>query len=124
MNDASTVCHNIDLSTSELITKALEKGEGVLSANEALTANTGMRTGRSPKDRFIVKDKQTEDSVDWNAINQPFKSEHFESLWQRASEYLGNKECYISHLWVGAEPLYSLPVKLISELAWHNLFGQ
>jgi phosphoenolpyruvate carboxykinase (ATP) len=123
MNDV-TICQNIDLSTSKLIAKALERGEGVLSANQALAVKTGKRTGRSPKDRFIVNDEQTENTVDWNNINQPFSPENFNSLWQRACNYIDERESFISHLWVGAEPRYTLPVKVISELAWHALFGQ
>ncbi len=124
MNDTIAISQHIDLSASELITKALEREEGVLSANEALTVNTGKRTGRSPKDRFIVKDEQTAETVDWNAINQPFDSKDFDSLWQKAKDFLENNEFFISHLWVGAEPQYALPVKVMTELAWHNLFGQ
>ncbi len=124
MNDVATDRCCIDLSPEELINKALERGEGVLSADEALTVNTGKRTGRSPKDRFIVKDAMTDDTVDWNQINQPFEKVHFDSLWARASAMLEGKEHFISHLQVGAEARYSLPVTVISELAWHNLFAR
>lgn len=124
MNDVMTVGENIDLSVSELIDKALIRQEGELSANEALTVNTGPRTGRSPRDRFIVKDNQTRDTVDWNTINQPFSTDDFNNLWQRASDYIEDKEYFVSQLFVGADPHYSLPVKVVSELAWHNLFAQ
>jgi phosphoenolpyruvate carboxykinase (ATP) len=124
MNDVITDRHNIDLSAPELINKALDRGEGVLSANEALTVNTGKRTGRSPKDRFIVKDLLTGDTVDWNQTNQPFQKEHFDSLWNRAYQQLQENEHFISHLRVGAQARYALSVKVISELAWHNLFVQ
>lgn len=122
MNDVISDHRCIDLSSEELITKALERGEGVLSADEALTVNTGKRTGRSPKDRFIVKDALTADTVDWNQINQPFEKAHFDSLWARATAIVETKEHFISHLYVGAEPRYALPVTVISELAWHSLF--
>lgn len=124
MNDVTAVRHNVDLLPSELIDKALYRGEGVLSSNEALTVNTGKRTGRSPRDRFIVKDAMTAETVDWNNINQPFNRQDFERLWERAYEFIEDKEYFISHLWVGAEPRYALPVTVISELAWHNLFAQ
>src|SRR5262245_22852911 len=110
MNDVVVANQNIDLSAAELIEKALLRNEGVLSSNEALTVNTGSRTGRSPKDRFIVKDSQTENTVDWNNINQPFDPADFDALWQRANDYIEDKDHFVSHLWVGAEPHYALPV--------------
>lgn len=124
MNDIVTDRPNIDLTVEELINKALDRNEGVLSANEALTVNTGRRTGRSPKDRFIVKDAKTAPVVDWNQINQPFDQENFQKLWQKAEDLINAKEHFVSHLFVGAEPTYALPVKVITELAWHNLFVQ
>lgn len=124
MNDVTTIRDNVDLPPAELIVKALQLGEGVLSSNEALTVNTGKRTGRSPKDRFIVKDALTADTVDWNNINQSFNKQDFDKLWDKASDTLADKEHFVSHLFVGADPRYTLPVKVISELAWHNLFAQ
>lgn len=110
------------LSPNQLIEIALERGEGTLCANQALVAVTGKRTGRSPKDRFIVKDFSTEHEVDWGNVNQPIDSEKFEALWERAYDYLKNKEVFISNLQVGADPQYGLPVTAITELAWHQLF--
>ncbi|MBA2655245.1 MAG: phosphoenolpyruvate carboxykinase [Gammaproteobacteria bacterium] len=124
MNDVTTLGRNVDLPAAELVDKAILREEGVLSANEALTVNTGARTGRSPRDRFIVKDAETTNSVDWNNINQPFERANFDRLWASASDFLEDKEHFVSHLWVGAEPTYALPVTVITELAWHNLFAQ
>lgn len=115
----------INLSTSELVNMALARKEGVLAANQALTVTTGARTGRSPKDRFIVKDTLTENTVDWNTINQPVSPEKFSALWQRASDYLQAKECaFVSYLQIGAAEKFALTVKVKTELAWHNLFTQ
>jgi phosphoenolpyruvate carboxykinase (ATP) len=111
-----------DLPADELIAHALARKEGILAANQALLVTTGARTGRSPKDRFIVKDKHTEHEVDWNAINQPFPEDQFNQLWQRACDYLTAREHYVSHLEVAASKHHQLPVKVITELAWHNLF--
>ncbi len=112
-----------DLSPDELIKLALSLGEGELASNGALAVKTGVRTGRSPKDRFIVKDSVTQDKVDWNAINQPISSEKFTALWKKAIDYLNQKQNYfVSHFQVGAEKAYQLPVKVITELAWHTLF--
>lgn len=113
----------IDLTPAELADAALTRGEVVRSATGALTAVTGKRTGRSPKDRFIVRDATTEETVDWGTINQPIESARFENLWQQAEFYLQGRAVYVSHLQVGADPQYGLPVTVVTELAWHNLFA-
>lgn len=107
-----------------LLQYAITHHEGVLSQNGALTVTTGKRTGRSPKDRFIVKDKNTENTVDWGAINQPISSDIFHALWKRAEEYLSNKKYFVSHLQVGADDTLCLPVKVITETAWQHIFTQ
>lgn len=113
---------HVQLSVEELINISLKRKEGVLASNKALTVKTGKRTGRSPKDKFIVKDNLTTDTVDWGTINQPISAEKFENLWQRAVAHLTDKEVFISHLKVGADEQLGLPVTVITELAWHNLF--
>lgn len=115
---------HINLSTKELVEMALARGEGELAANGALVVNTGKRTGRSPKDRFIVKDKITETTVDWNNINQPLEAEQFQALWQKAHDYIQTKDRFISYLRVGAHEQLGIKVKVITELAWQNLFAQ
>ncbi len=112
-----------NLSASELVNMALTRKEGVLAANQALNVTTGPRTGRSPKDRFIVKDEVTKNSVDWNTINQPIDPEKFTALWQLAEKYLHQKDCsFVSYLQVGADARHTLTVKVSTELAWHTLF--
>lgn len=119
----NTVKFELNLSTKELIEKALARNEGVLAANQALNVTTGVRTGRSPKDRFIVQDATTEKTVDWNNINQPISTEKFTALWQRATAYLRQLDtAFVSYLQVGAEEKFALTVKVTTELAWHNLF--
>ena len=112
-----------DLPIAELVDMAVQRQEGVLAANKALTVTTGKRTGRSPKDRFIVQDAETLNTVDWGAINQPFPAGSFQNLWQRAERYLSDKDKFVSHLQVGADPVHYLPVTVITEYAWHNLFA-
>lgn len=115
---------HIDLSTQELVKIALERQEGTLSANGSLVVTTGKRTGRSPNDKFIVKDSLTTDTVEWGTINQPLASEQFNRLWQRTLDYLKDKEVFIAHLEVGADKTYTLPTQVITETAWHNLFAR
>lgn len=112
-----------DLSVDELIQQALKKGEGKLSSTGALAVTTGKRTGRSPKDRFIVKDAETADQVQWGNVNQSIVQGVFDQLWNRANSYLSKRPIYVSHLQVGADENYFLPVQVITEFGWHNLFA-
>jgi phosphoenolpyruvate carboxykinase (ATP) len=114
-----------NLTAKELIDMALARNEGVLAANQALNVTTGPRTGRSPKDRFIVKNEITANTVDWNAINQPISPEKFDALWSRVENALWGKDiAFVSYLKVGAEEKFALTVKVITELAWHTLFAR
>ncbi len=114
----------IDLSTDELLKLALERNEGVVAANGAFRVTTGKRTGRSPKDRFIVKEQGTENAIDWGKVNQPIALEQFNRLWEKAENYIQGKTHFISHLRVGADDVNYLPVKVITETAWHNVFAR
>ena len=115
---------HVNLSIKELVEAALARNEGELASNHALVAKTGARTGRSPKDRFIVRDEVTESTVDWNATNQPINTEKFDALWEKASSYIASlNEHFVSDLKVGAHETLGVPVKVITELAWHNLFA-
>lgn len=112
----------VDLTSEELLALALDRGEGELSAEGALNVNTVPRTGRSPKDRFIVKDENTASQVAWGPINQPFEPAKFEALWKKAQAYIEKKDQFISHLRVSADEEHTVNVTVITELAWHNLF--
>ncbi|MBW5802766.1 phosphoenolpyruvate carboxykinase [Coxiella endosymbiont of Ornithodoros amblus] len=113
----------INLSPNELIQHAVKNSEGVLSSSGALAVTTGKRTGRSPKDRFIVKDEQTADQVAWGNINQPVEQCTFDQLWEKTLRYLSERAVYISYLQVGADDNHFLPLKVVTEFAWHNLFA-
>src|SRR3990167_4816417 len=115
---------HVNLTVKELVDAALVRGEGELASNQALVVKTGARTGRSPKDRYIVRDQATEYSVDWNNINQEISTDKFDALWQKASDYLdATSEHFVSYLKVGAHDTLGVPVKVMTELAWHNLFA-
>lgn len=115
---------HIDLTVAQLVEYALKNNEGQLTDQKALCVQTGKRTGRSPKDRFIVKDAQHQSQIDWGNINQAISPEVFERIWQKATTHIGSKEHFISHLFVGAEPKHQVMVRVITELAWHNLFAK
>jgi len=113
-----------DLSVDALLEEAVRRGEGKIAANGALCVETGKRTGRSPLDRFIVCDDTTRDTVDWGKVNQQFDPEQFEKLWNKAKTYLESRDHFIAHLHVGADAEYALPVTVMNEYAWHNLFAK
>ncbi len=116
-----SIHHN--LSPSQLIEIAVQREEGRLADNGALVVETGERTGRSPKDRFIVEENDSKEQIDWGAVNQPFDAAKFDALWQRVGEYLSEQDIFVSDLHVGASKEHYLPVQINTEYAWHCLFG-
>ncbi|GAA4385628.1 phosphoenolpyruvate carboxykinase (ATP) [Hymenobacter koreensis] len=112
----------LNLTPAELVEEALRNGEGTLTDTGALMADTGKFTGRSPKDRFVVRDANTEDSVWWGDINIPFDADKFDQLHQKMVAYLADKKIYVRDAMAGAHPDYELKLRVVNELAWHNLF--
>ncbi|MCP3674922.1 MAG: phosphoenolpyruvate carboxykinase [Gammaproteobacteria bacterium] len=117
--------HHMDLNSTELVEHALQRNEGRLASNGAFTVETGTRTGRSPLDRFIVKESSTETDVDWGPINRPFEEDKFNKLWSKVEDYLFSQEShYVANLHVGSDPKHYLPLKVSTETAWQNLFAR
>lgn len=114
----------VNLSTAELIEHALRRGEGVLTADGALNVSTGKYTGRSPSDKFIVRDPSIEDKIDWGPVNQPISPEVFDRLYHRVQAYLQGRPVYVFDGYAGADPDYRLPIRVTTEFAWHNLFAR
>ena len=112
-----------NLSPFHLIEQALIREEGRLTDTGALSVTTGSRTGRSPKDRFIVRDAMTELAVDWGGVNQPFPHGLFEALWNRAEGWLAQRDRFVGHFHVAAHEQHYLPVAVHTETAWHGLFA-
>jgi phosphoenolpyruvate carboxykinase (ATP) len=112
-----------ELSAAALAELAVLRGEGQFAANGAIVVETGFRTGRSPKDRFLVDEPGTAESIDWGSVNQPIAPEVFEALWDRVQVHLADTDTFVSHLHVGADPEHYLPIEVTTEYAWHALFG-
>lgn len=110
------------LPPEELIKQAIEKGEGILSNTGAMVIDTGEFTGRSPKDRFIVKDKLTIDTIDWNDFNIPIEEHYFDSLYRKVMNFLDNKKIWVRDCYACANPAYRLNIRVINENPCCNLF--
>jgi phosphoenolpyruvate carboxykinase (ATP) len=114
-----------NLPPARLVEAAVRRREGMLAESGALVAKTGKRTGRSPKDRFVVDDEVTHDKVDWGAVNKPFSTKAFETILDKATGYLSNlEEFYVVDAYAGADPRYRLNVQVAAEYAWHALFAR
>lgn len=112
-----------NLSPAELTEDTIIKGEGVLTDTGALAVDTGEFTGRSPKDRFIVCDSKTENSVWWGDINIKFAPEKFDLLFDKISAYLTGREVYVRDAYACADDNYKLNIRVVTELPWQNLFA-
>lgn len=113
-----------NLNTAELVEGAVKNGEGHLTDTGALMCDTGKFTGRSPQDRFIVKDAYTEDKVWWGKINKPVSPESFDKLHSKMISFLEGKTVYVRDAYAGADKTHRLKLRVINTLAWHNLFCQ
>ncbi len=111
------------LSSSELHELALDKDMGKEASSGALAVNTGEFTGRSPKDRFIVKDEITSDRIWWGDINIPFASDDFDKLYDKVIQYLNEKELYVRDCYACADDDYRLNIRVINEYPWSNMFA-
>ena len=112
-----------NLTAPELYERAIERGEAHIAAGGALVALTGQHTGRSAGDKFIVRDEASEPNVWWDA-NKAMSPAAFDALYQSMLAYAEKRELFVQDLFGGADPTHRLPVRVITELAWHSLFIQ
>jgi len=112
-----------NLSPATLIEQALARNEGQLAANGAFCAMTGSHTGRSPKDKFIVSNEEHVDEIWWGDINQPMEQEAFDTVRRSLADYLQGRDVFVHDAAAGADPRYRMPIQIITELAWHDLFA-
>src|SRR2546421_464641 len=115
---------NWNLSPAELVEHAIVRKEGELAANGAFAATTGSHTGRSPKDKFIVSNEENAAKIWWGDNNHPMSQENFDAVRSSLSAYLQGRDVYVLDAAAGADPDYRMPIQVITELAWHNLFAR
>ena len=113
-----------NLSPPILYEHAARRREGEIGAGGSFVARTGVHTGRSPKDKYIVEEPGTKETVWWGPINQPVGPERFHSMHERMLAYFQGKEVFVQDLYAGADPEYRLPVRVVSDSAWHSLFSR
>lgn len=110
-----------DLPIAELLEVAIRRREGTMSANGAFNAITAPRTGRSPKDKFIVRSGEAERLVWWD-YNAPYDSDRFDLLFSKVADYVMQRDAFVFNGYAGADPEYRIAVRVTTELAWHNMF--
>src|SRR5215207_1952448 len=113
-----------NLNTPELYEEIARRNEGVLSNYGAMLVDTGEHTGRAAKDKAIVREPDSEDKVFWGDVNKDFSQEKFNAIKERMMAHADGRDLFVQDTFVGADPKYRLPIRVVSELAWHSLFAR
>ncbi|MEP7289181.1 MAG: phosphoenolpyruvate carboxykinase [Chloroflexota bacterium] len=113
-----------NLSTAPLYEESIRRREGRVAHRGALVVRTGQQTGRSPNDKFIVNEPSSADKIWWGKVNRPMSPENFDNLHHRMLAYLQGKDLFVQDCFAGADPTYRLPIRIITEYAWHSLFAR
>jgi phosphoenolpyruvate carboxykinase (ATP) len=120
--NVAEVYHN--LSTPALYEESIKRGEAEVGHLGPLVVDTGKYTGRSPNDKFVVREPSSQDKIWWGKINRPFEQQWFDQLRYGLRSYLQNKDVFVQDAYSGADPKYRIKVRVITEHAWHNLFAR
>jgi phosphoenolpyruvate carboxykinase (ATP) len=113
-----------NLPTEALYEEAVFRGEGATVAGGAFTANTGKHTARSANDKFVVRETDSEGNIWWGVYNRPFAADKFEVLYDRMLGFLQGKDVFVQDVYAGADEAYRLPVRVVTQLAWHSHFAR
>jgi phosphoenolpyruvate carboxykinase (ATP) len=111
-----------NITTEGLYEEAVFRNEGVTAAGGALIAHTGKHTGRSANDKFVVRHVDSENNIWWGTHNRPFDGEKFDGLYERMLGYLQGRDVFVQDVYAGADESYRLPVRFVTEQAWHSMF--
>jgi phosphoenolpyruvate carboxykinase (ATP) len=113
-----------NLAMEALYEEAIFRGEGVTARGGPFVVNTGKHTARSANDKFIVREMDSEGNVWWGVYNRPFAADKFEALYDRMLGFLQGRDIFVQDVYAGADEKYRLPVRIVSELAWHSMFAR
>ena len=113
-----------NLGTAQLIEKAIQRHEGMLASGGAFVVRTGQFTGRSPKDKYIVREPGTENTVNWGAVNQPMTEAQFDGLYDRMLNFWQGQDAFVQDCFGGADSAYTMPIRVVAQRAWHCLFAR
>ncbi len=113
-----------NLSPAVLYEEALRRGEASLAADGPLVARTGQHTGRSPNDKFVTREPSSAQHVHFGAVNKPVDEEKFDLLHRDIMAYVQDKELFVLDAWAGTDPVYKMPIRIVTQFAWHNLFAR
>ncbi len=113
-----------NLSRAELYEETTKRGEAKISYAGPLVVDTRPYTGRSPQDKFIVKEPTSENTIDWGKVNIPFETNKFDALYSKVTQYLEGKDAFVQDLYVCADPSYRMNIRVITDRAWQSLFAQ
>ncbi len=113
-----------NLPAARLVEESILNREGHLSACGALTVQTGKYTGRSPQDKFFVEEEESKNKINWGAVNQSFSGDGFHQLMEKVIDHLNSRKVYIFEGQVCADEEYAMPLRVVTERAWHNLFAK
>jgi phosphoenolpyruvate carboxykinase (ATP) len=121
--------HNVsrvywNLTTAPLYEQAIRRREGLAAHLGPLVCRTGHHTGRSPNDKFVVKEASSADEIWWGKVNRPMEPENFAKLKKQLLSYMEGKDIFVQDCYAGADPAYRLPIRVITENAWHSLFAR
>ncbi|MDZ7291188.1 MAG: phosphoenolpyruvate carboxykinase [candidate division KSB1 bacterium] len=112
-----------NLNTAALYEEVVRRREGIIAHLGPLVVRTGHHTGRSPNDKYLVREPSSESKIWWGKVNRPFEPEKFDRLYERLLSYLHGKDVFVQDCFAGADPRYRLPIRIITETAWHSLFA-
>ena len=112
-----------NLSPASIYEESFARGDGRLAHMGALSTSTAPHTGRSPNDKFVVRDEHTEEAVDWGPVNVPMSPEHYDALRKKVVSYLNDRDLFVRDARCGADEAYGINVRVVSESPWHSLFA-
>jgi phosphoenolpyruvate carboxykinase (ATP) len=113
-----------NLSTATLYEEAVRRDEGVIADGGPLICRTGQHTGRSPNDKFLVQEPSSAHEIAWGSVNRPMDAVFFDALERDMLTAVNGKSLYVQDCYAGADPQYRLPIRIVTEYAWHSLFAR